>query len=243
MHQPTHQGEHGFALTSILIILAVVAVLGGSAYYMSAPTGGNKDSVACTTEAKLCPDGSSVGRTGPNCEFSECPTVDTSETSATKEDATEKITEKTGSDTATTAEVDSSNISKDVTFSGQLLAGTKIGSQLLKFNQSDYDKAVTSNKLILLYFYANWCPTCKEELPKLESAFDALNDPNVVGFRVSYKDSETTKDAEAIARKFGVAYQHTKVFVYQDKQVKKSPEGYPTTQHYLTTIKQVISQL
>ncbi len=30
--------------------------------------------VACTMEAKLCPDGSAVGRTGPACEFSACPT-------------------------------------------------------------------------------------------------------------------------------------------------------------------------
>jgi hypothetical protein len=30
--------------------------------------------VACTLEAKICPDGSSVGRTGPNCEFAPCPT-------------------------------------------------------------------------------------------------------------------------------------------------------------------------
>ncbi len=30
--------------------------------------------VACTDEAKLCPDGSYVGRTGPNCEFALCPT-------------------------------------------------------------------------------------------------------------------------------------------------------------------------
>lgn len=29
--------------------------------------------VACTEEAKLCPDGSAVGREGPNCEFPECP--------------------------------------------------------------------------------------------------------------------------------------------------------------------------
>jgi len=28
---------------------------------------------ACTQEAKLCPDGSAVGRTGPNCEFAPCP--------------------------------------------------------------------------------------------------------------------------------------------------------------------------
>lgn len=35
-------------------------------------------SVACTMEARICPDGSAVGRTGPNCEFAECPTVATS---------------------------------------------------------------------------------------------------------------------------------------------------------------------
>lgn len=29
--------------------------------------------VACTEEAKICPDGSAVGRTEPNCEFAECP--------------------------------------------------------------------------------------------------------------------------------------------------------------------------
>ena len=28
---------------------------------------------ACTEEAKICPDGSAVGRTGPDCEFAPCP--------------------------------------------------------------------------------------------------------------------------------------------------------------------------
>lgn len=28
---------------------------------------------ACTTEAKVCPDGSAVGRTGPNCSLAACP--------------------------------------------------------------------------------------------------------------------------------------------------------------------------
>lgn len=28
---------------------------------------------ACTMEAKLCPDGSYVGREGPKCEFKTCP--------------------------------------------------------------------------------------------------------------------------------------------------------------------------
>ncbi len=29
---------------------------------------------ACTMEAKICPDGSAVGRSGPKCEFAPCPT-------------------------------------------------------------------------------------------------------------------------------------------------------------------------
>jgi hypothetical protein len=29
--------------------------------------------VSCTEEAKICPDGTSVGRTGPKCEFEPCP--------------------------------------------------------------------------------------------------------------------------------------------------------------------------
>ena len=34
--------------------------------------------IACTMEAKQCPDGSYVGRTGPRCEFAECPNVEPS---------------------------------------------------------------------------------------------------------------------------------------------------------------------
>lgn len=33
--------------------------------------------VACTMDAKICPDGSAVGRVGPNCEFAACPAAQT----------------------------------------------------------------------------------------------------------------------------------------------------------------------
>lgn len=35
--------------------------------------------VACTQEARQCPDGSYVGRTGPRCEFAACPEVPSSD--------------------------------------------------------------------------------------------------------------------------------------------------------------------
>lgn len=31
--------------------------------------------IGCTEEAKMCPDGSAVGRVGPDCEFEECPQI------------------------------------------------------------------------------------------------------------------------------------------------------------------------
>lgn len=33
----------------------------------------NQGGKVCTQEVKQCPDGSWVGRTGPNCEFTPCP--------------------------------------------------------------------------------------------------------------------------------------------------------------------------
>jgi hypothetical protein len=34
--------------------------------------------IVCTMEAKICPDGSYVSRTGPKCEFKVCPAADSS---------------------------------------------------------------------------------------------------------------------------------------------------------------------
>ena len=33
------------------------------------------NNIVCTMEARICPDGSAVGRSGPNCEFAPCPTA------------------------------------------------------------------------------------------------------------------------------------------------------------------------
>ena len=38
-----------------------------------APEAGEDDGVVCTMDAKICPDGSGVGRVGPDCEFAPCP--------------------------------------------------------------------------------------------------------------------------------------------------------------------------
>ncbi len=58
----------------VLIIVGVLVVAGGVYYFLINKT---QKPVACTMETKICPDGSSVGRTGPNCEFIECPESNT----------------------------------------------------------------------------------------------------------------------------------------------------------------------
>ena len=57
--------------TLIFVGLALVAALGVVVYIL--PFEQLPQPVACTMEAKLCPDGSAVGRVGPNCEFAACP--------------------------------------------------------------------------------------------------------------------------------------------------------------------------
>lgn len=61
----------------IVLLLGVVAV---AAFFLGVSQSSNAPSlvppngeVGCTMEAKICPDGSAVGRSGPNCEFAECP--------------------------------------------------------------------------------------------------------------------------------------------------------------------------
>ncbi len=59
----------------LAIFIAALGLAEISAIYrpLLAPPLPQNNGVACTQEAKLCPGGSYVGRTGPNCEFSACP--------------------------------------------------------------------------------------------------------------------------------------------------------------------------
>lgn len=61
----------GMALWGAVGILAVL-IVGTVMYYSFAQFAPAPGPVACTADAMLCPDGSYVGRTGPNCEF-VCP--------------------------------------------------------------------------------------------------------------------------------------------------------------------------
>lgn len=61
---------------SLVLYLTIAAVVLAALYInlLSVPPElRQEEPVACTMEAKMCPDGSAVGRSGPECQFTACP--------------------------------------------------------------------------------------------------------------------------------------------------------------------------
>ena len=121
-------------------------------------------------------------------------------------------------------------------YNGKVLAGTI--TPYLDFDKADYDKALKENKIILLNFYASWCPICRAEQQNVFSAFNDLNRKDAVGFRVNFRDSDTDADEEALAKEFGVSYQHTKIILKDGQKVLKAPDSWDK-QRYLNELAKI----
>ena len=72
--------KRGF-INIILLVAIIFVLLSAGAYFVVSQQIFNPlpeptpNPTVCTQEAKQCPDGSYVGRTGSNCEFTECPII------------------------------------------------------------------------------------------------------------------------------------------------------------------------
>lgn len=69
--------KNTFAQVILLVVLVILGIIAISVFKekvpLTPPILVPDEPVACTMEARMCPDGSYVGRQGPNCEFSLCP--------------------------------------------------------------------------------------------------------------------------------------------------------------------------
>ena len=80
-------------------------------------------------------------------------------------------------------------------FSGQDLNGKTIDMSRL-----------VGKKPVMLVFWASWCPTCREEVPKINRLYEKYRDQGMefIGINVGYNDS--VAKARAFVKKTGMAY-------------------------------------
>lgn len=243
-----NNSQGGFAMPMIIAIIALVVAVGGIGYFAAR----TKPSPTATTQKpagekaeKTLPDGTRVEADGTM----EKPdgTIVKPDGTMIKPDGTMVKPDGTmvkpdgamvkPTSTSMEKKADGAMMAK---YTGTVLAGKS--APLLDFTKADYDAAVKSDKLVVLYFYANWCPICKNETANaLYPAFNELTTDKVVGIRVNYKDSDTDKDEENLARQYGIPYQHTKVFVKNGKQLLKAPDGWDKAR-YLSEINKALAQ-
>jgi len=82
----------------------------------------------------------------------------------------------------------------------------------------EYSKDILENskdKRRVLYFYANWCPTCRPADANFQENEKQIPE-DVVLIRVSYNDTETDVEEKALAEKYDITYQHTFIQIDAD---------------------------
>lgn len=87
------------------------------------------------------------------------------------------------------------------------------GAKYIIYSADEYEEGKESRRV--LYFYANWCPTCRPvdaEFKQNESQIPS----DVRVYRVNYNDPDTDDEEKKLAAKYGITYQHT--FVQVDRQ-------------------------
>jgi thiol-disulfide isomerase/thioredoxin len=68
--------------------------------------------------------------------------------------------------------------------------------------------ASAASRRRVLYFYANWCPTCIPADANFKANTSKIPE-DVTLIRVNYNDTDTDDTERALAVKYGITYQHT----------------------------------
>ncbi len=89
-------------------------------------------------------------------------------------------------------------------------------NRYVPYTKEAFEKNTSPRKV--LFFYANWCSTCRPADADFEKNITQLPSDLTV-FRVNYGDTDTDNDEKALATMYGVTYQHT--FVQIDETGKE----------------------
>lgn len=97
---------------------------------------------------------------------------------------------------------------KKATDSEKIIAEDKMmeGKKYLPYSESVFETAASGKRV--LFFYADWCPTCRPTDADLQANMSKIPE-GVTVLRVNYNDTATDQAEKDLAKKYGVTYQHT----------------------------------
>jgi len=98
------------------------------------------------------------------------------------------------------------------------------------YSNEAYEKALADGKTVMLDFHASWCGVCVGNSPIIESGFEAMNDQNVVGFKVNY-DTENS-----LINALNIQSQSTLVLLKGNQEIRRTM-GPQTAESFMTFIK------
>jgi cytochrome c biogenesis protein CcmG/thiol:disulfide interchange protein DsbE len=88
--------------------------------------------------------------------------------------------------------------------SSQVDAGMAPDFTITSFEGETITLSDLRGQVVIINFWASWCPPCREEAPYLEATWRKYQDQGVVFIGVDYVDTE--KEALAYIEEFGITY-------------------------------------
>ena len=79
-------------------------------------------------------------------------------------------------------------------------------SRYVEYTSTNLEKSANTRRV--LFFYANWCPTCRPADANLKQNVGRIPE-DVTVVRVNYNDSDTDSEEEELANRYNISYQHT----------------------------------
>ncbi len=111
--------------------------------------------------------------------------------------------------------------------SGQRDSGMAPDFTLTSFNNETVTLSELRGQVVVINFWASWCPPCREEAPYLESTWRKYQDQGVIFIGVDYADTE--KEALAYIDEFDITYFNgpdVGTQISQDYRMDGVPETY-----------------
>lgn len=123
--------------------------------------------------------------------------------------------EKTNTETPKEETMEKKEAMMEKTDTGKMM-DKSAGSRYVPYSKKVLES--TADKRRVLYFYATWCPSCKQANEDFTKNPEKIPD-DVIVIRINYNDPDTDQEEKELAKEYGITYQHT--FVQVDSSGKE----------------------